>query len=446
LAAETLGAKNPTIKVSHEAQNDWAVRFPERIPVKPGDIFEISSRVKVEGEGSATTGVVVYAENDVALSWTYGGRQIREKSGATVAESKFVVPEGAVAIQPRMIGDGPATVRFADYVVKKIGSVFGEKGAKEEKIVFENDYIAVEAESLRGSFAVLDKRTGRRQAPVVEENTLFVKNYKRLENGVRFEFLDGRSFLEFAAEITLEPNAPELVVAVSADPDAPLAEAVSYPYPFATKTTERVVLPVNAGISFPTTEKAPLVDWIHMYGGHGLCMSFWGVIDDKTGPVGGYATMALVETPDDANVLLAPRPSDGDDGEKTLSVAQQWRGQKGRFGYARKMRLVFFDKGGFVAICKRYREHAKAVGLLRTFRDKIERNPARKAGFDRLIGAANIWTWERDRLNIIEMLREAGIDRILWSAGGTAEEIAAMNEIDGVLTSRYDIYQDAMDP
>jgi hypothetical protein len=38
------------------------------------------------------------------------------------------------------------------------------------------------------------------------------------------------------------------------------------------------------------------------------------------------------------------------------------------------------------------------------------------------------------------------MERILWSGGGTAEELKALNALPKVLTSRYDIYQDIMDP
>jgi hypothetical protein len=43
-------------------------------------------------------------------------------------------------------------------------------------------------------------------------------------------------------------------------------------------------------------------------------------------------------------------------------------------------------------------------------------------------------------------MQEAGIQRILWSNAQPPENLQAMNEMPGVLTSRYDIYQDVMDP
>jgi hypothetical protein len=92
-------------------------------------------------------------------------------------------------------------------------------------------------------------------------------------------------------------------------------------------------------------------------------------------------------------------------------------------------------------MCKRYRAYARKIGLLRTFEQKRKDNP----NIDLLIGAVNIWCWERDPLPIVKELRQSGIGRILWSNAGTPQSIQAMNDM-GILTSRYDIYQDVMDP
>jgi hypothetical protein len=102
---------------------------------------------------------------------------------------------------------------------------------------------------------------------------------------------------------------------------------------------------------------------------------------------------------------------------------------------------VFFDNGGHVAICKRYRSHVRDAGLLKTLEQKRKENP----NVDLLIGAVNVWCWERNALSFIREMKSIGIERILWSHRRRPEVIKAMNEMDGVLSSRYDIYQDLMD-
>jgi hypothetical protein len=124
-----------------------------------------------------------------------------------------------------------------------------------------------------------------------------------------------------------------------------------------------------------------------------------------------------------------------------LAVAPEWDAQKGQFGYERRLRYVFFDGGGHVAIAKRYREYARQIGLLKTLAEKRQENP----NVDLLVGAVNIWNWDADPVQLATQMRAAGIERILWSRGGSANALRTLNDMK-VLTSRYDIYQDTMNP
>lgn len=102
---------------------------------------------------------------------------------------------------------------------------------------------------------------------------------------------------------------------------------------------------------------------------------------------------------------------------------------------------MFFDRGGHVAIAKRYRAYARKAGLLKTLEEKRRENP----NVDLLVGAVNVWCWDRDAVDIAKEMQAAGIDRILWSNRQPPENLRALNGL-GVLTSRYDIYQDVMNP
>jgi hypothetical protein len=158
-------------------------------------------------------------------------------------------------------------------------------------------------------------------------------------------------------------------------------------------------------------------------------MAWYGVTDLERG------LMTLVETPDDAAVGV-PRQ------EGRLCLAPEWEPERGEFGYARRLRYVAFERGGYVPMTKRHREHAKAVGLLKTLEEKRKENP----NVDRLIGAVNVWAFGMDGVKLCPEMQSLGIQRILWSAGGKPEQIEKLNAMQDVLTSRYDIYQDCMDP
>ena len=243
---------------------------------------------------------------------------------------------------------------------------------------------------------------------------------------IEADLVDPATTLEFSVRLTVEPDRPELTIELSGNGE--LGQSLAYPYPFTTEKRDFLVLPVNEGMSYPVDDTSlPAMHYI-LYGGHGLCMAWWGVTDGRRG------VMAIVATPDDASVL-APR-QDG-----RLCLAPLWDAEKGKFGSARQMRYVFLDDGGYVAMAKRYRKHAQAIGLFKTLEQKRAENP----NVDRLIGAVNVWCWDRDAVGLVRQLQAAGIERILWSNAVAPDQIKALNTMN-VLTSRYDIYQDVMNP
>ncbi len=437
-------------RIVHKTPTDWAVRIPKLIDAAPGDIFELTCLVKNEGKTKCDFGVVLYDPQGTALDWNFGGAEIYPSNDLQTSTSKFLVPVGVAKIEPRVIGSGDTDVSIAEYKIQRVGRIV--QSDAQGTLPAENAYLRVVFHLENGSFDVRDVRTNRVWRQDVANSSQFVVASKPIERGVKFELLDARSFTKYDASIQLEKDAPEIVVKLSAPDDAPLASNISYPFPFATKTTDRIILPLNEGISFPTTEPEPIVGVIHTYGGHGLCMAFWGVVNDVLDPEKSDGIMGIIETPDDARIDMRPRKVDSADkegtsqGAQTLSVGGFWEGALNRFGYDRVLRYVFFDKGGYVAQCKRYREYADKIGLLVSFDDKIKRNPKLEDGLNRLIGAANIWCWDGAPLPTIRRLKALGIDRILWSGGGSSEDVDAMNKIEGVLSSRYDIYQDVMDP
>ena len=232
--------------------------------------------------------------------------------------------------------------------------------------------------------------------------------------------------LQLDAAIRCEAESPEVSVELSAK--GPLTAALSFPNAFVTGKGTFLVMPVNEGIAYPVDDESLKPMWYHLFGGHGLCMGWYGVSDGREG------LMTIVETPDDAAVRVPRR-------EGMLCLSPEWLSQKGQFGPARRLRYVVLDDGGYVAMCKRYRQYARQIGLLKTLAEKREAN----VNVDLLVGAVNVWCWDRNPVAIVRELQSLGIDRILWSNRAEPETLAQLNAL-GVLTSRYDIYQDTMNP
>ena len=298
--------------------------------------------------------------------------------------------------------------------------------AAPNKLTISNDVISVMLNTDDATLSVTDKRTGHtwRQQSLADGKII---QSAKTGGGIEMTWRHPGLEMDIETELLLDKDLPEFTLALTSKGE--LKWSLRFPHPFVTEPGTYLVVPMNEGISYPVEDETISPRRLVAYGGHGICMPFWGVTDGRQGH------MAIIETPDDASIRIQRT-------DEKLCIAPEWDSQKGQYGYTRRLRYVFFDKGGHVAICKRYRSYARKAGLLKTLEQKRKENP----DVDLLIGAVNVWCWEKNALAIVREMKSLGIERILWSNREQPDVIKSMNEIDGVLTSRYDIYQDLMDP
>jgi len=426
--AVTKHAGERSARVTHRGNKDWSLNAVEPIGAKAGDIFEVRAWLKIDGQGQASPCVAATDGGGKTVDWSLGGEEVCGPSEWALSESRFVVPDGVVRLLPRVVGNGSGTIWIDEFDLRKVGSLAEMRSPElADRIAISNATLLVEFDTASGVLEVQGRRTGKiaRQS----SGARVVVKSARAEGAsamhiVAYDPIDAR---EMGIAVEMEGDAAEFTLEIAAA--GKMRRSLAFPGPFLTGPGTHLVIPMNEGISYPVDDPAVSPMRLIAYGGHGICMGFWGVTDG----VGGH--MAIIETPDDAAIRIERR--DG-----SLCVAPEWDPQKGFFGYARRLRYVFFDGGGHVAMCKRYRAHARAAGLIKTLEQKRKEIPA----VDLLIGAVNVWCWEKDAVAIARDMKAAGIGRILWSNRGTPESIAAMNEMGGILTGRYDIYQDLMDP
>ena len=414
-------------RIEHSGRQDWSFHQERVLPVEPGQIYELGGWIRLEGVGTTTLCVTLRGANDQVIDWTLGGTQSRATDKWRKLNSRLIVPTGGKTILPRLIGHGPARVWLDDATLHLVGTL-DQLRSKElpETLRVTNKLLEVTFKVVDATLSVVDRRTGNKWVQSATLDTI-VLDAKKAADSFILRLLEPSSMLGLDARIKLESEQPDLIVELAGEGN--LAKTIRLPHPFVTGEGTFLVMPVNEGISYPVDDRSLSPMWCHLYGGHGLCMPWYGVTDGQEG------IMTIVETPDDAAVRV-PR-LDG-----LLCLAPEWQPQKGEFGPPRRLRYVFFDRGGYVVMCKRYRSYAKQTGLLKTLKQKRKENP----NVDLLVGAVNIWCWERDSLSIVHEMKSLGIERILWSNRRSPDVIKKMNEIDGVLTSRYDIYQDLMDP
>lgn len=425
IVADVVHDGQQALHVAYPGNQDWSFPQAQPIPVQPGDIFELSGWIQTRGEGSATLGVILYDTQQQALAWSYGGTRVSQVSSWREARSQFVIPPRVASILPRLIGDGPSEVWLDSVSLTKTGTLEQLRRPLPAQVTATNGLLDIALCPEQATLTVTDRRSGRVYQQLA--TTLqFMLDARQSDTGIDFQLCKPDDMLTVAGTIRLEPDAPEFVMELKAE--GAMRERLRFPAPFATHAGQYLIMPVNEGMSYPVDDQTlPDMNY-HLRGGHGLCMSFWGCTD-LTGSL-----MAIVETPDDAAVNI-PR-IDG-----RLCQAPEWLPQKGQFGPARRIRYIVLDTGGYVSMCKRYRQYAQQTGLFKTLAQKQADNPH----VELLVGAVNVWCWDRPGPDMCAEMQELGIDRILWSNHSTPEQIRQLNAR-GVLTSRYDIYQDLMDP
>lgn len=415
-------------RIDHTGAKDWSFEPALRVPGAEGDIYVWEAWLKLESQGgSVTLCVSTHDAQGQARDWSYGERTLRETTDWQHVRTRFLIPKGVTEFHPRLIGYGPARVWVDEVTLEPAGSISALRGAQvPAQLALTNAALEVTLDTGNATLSVRDRRTGVRttQQPISSEVVLTGASATR--ERLALELWHVASGLKIAGSIHLESDVPEFTVELSAQGELPAA--LRFPQPFASHPGEYLVIPMNEGISYPVDD--PTIEPMNLiaYGGHGICMGFWGATDGTRGH------LAILETPDDATIRLERHAG-------RLDIAPQWDATLHQFGYPRRLRYVFFDQGGHVALAKRYRAYAKQSGRFKTLEAKRRENP----NVDLLIGAANVWCWERDSVGLVKELQAAGIARILWSNAQSPENLRTLNGL-GVLTSRYDIYQDVMDP
>ncbi len=361
--------------------------------------------------------------------------------------------------------------------------------------VLENGYLRVLFDSgsdagTGARFDVVDKRTTRVWKQL--DAGIKTSGFQLSKDSASFDLILPGQAKGYRAVIRLAPDQPELAVELCAPAGTEIQTPIFFPPAFESTPGDRIIVPIGEGISYPVEDSDPPLGVRPYYSGHGVTMAFFAAAEDRIMPSGeatsGSAYVAICETADNSGIELlraagaafggpAQSPTDSEKANsngRLLAVRQVWGADREKFGCARRLRFVFFDTGGHVAICKRYRRYVQERGLVVPFAEKMKRNPARKDNLGKLFGAANIWVLSGEfssesknlyeeasgnyrespetqrfkdaQLAIYREMRANGMDRLLIGAGSDAAHVREINAIDGALSSRYDIYQDVMDP
>ena len=429
-----------SLRIEHRGRRDWSFGQTERLEVTPGEVYLISGWVRSEKvRGHVVLSVIPYDAEGKVITWFWGALGTGGTHEWKRLERRFVVPEGCRALTFRIAGSGPGSAWFDDLVLRRLGSIEALRQGFDRSTTktLSNDSLSLTVTPATGAFSLTDRLTGRTYRPV-DGRTDFV-GLELEEKGRQLTVRGWRQSTGREATVRWEvaPEAPEVLLTVQGEGE--FGPDWAFPAAFATEAGEWLVVPLNEGILYPVDDERIKPRSLVGYSGHGLSMAWFGltrggaVTAEPGEPSPGL--MAIVETPDDMRLRLERR------GRGLLVEQPLWQAQKGGWGYPRRLRYVLLADGGYVAQAKRYRRYARSLSRLVTLREKARLNP----NVDRLVGAVNVWTWQKDKAELIQELRRLGVERVLFSNAKTAGEIDLLNRL-GYLSSRYDIYQDVYPP
>ncbi|MBN1411419.1 MAG: hypothetical protein JW969_11295 [Spirochaetales bacterium] len=429
-------SKPGSLKIEYSSSRDWSFGQVKKIPVKEGAVYEMSGMVKCDGVANDVELCIVTGDKDGnVMDWLYSIAKTRGTHDWMRLKRKFIIPPGCGYIQFRMIGNGQGTSYWDDLsLIKKTEATGADQDGK--PLLLSNKRLSVSYSPAGNIFDITDRKSG----------TLYtVRAYGKNTTVIHYKLL-GKDRLSLAL---LNPDGEDLEAEVKLTAEGevlftlkgggPFDGELSFPGAILSEKGQSWVVPVNEGLLIPADDPHFNTHPLVLFSGHGLCMPFIGLTNGKEG------MLAIAETYEDAGVNFI-KPA----GEKTSSWSFFWLPSKQHFGYERKIRLVFSAGVGHTGIARAYRRYAAAKGLVVPLSEKAKTVPAVK----KLPGAVNLWFWAdapswrgnpaKSRL-YAEKIRNAGIERVLWSSGDTASNVEYINSL-GFISGRYDCYQDVYGP
>jgi hypothetical protein len=280
------------------------------------------------------------------------------------------------------------------------------------------------------AITVKDKRCNKSWNQESLGNTFIVKETVQNGNSLTVNFTGKYSF---EATISLLPTSA-LEYTISAK-ETMKFEEFAFPSGFITPNKDHYLLETDGeGLLLPVDDQEyPLGNGITYFCGGGLSMAWMGLTDKNFET--GY--MAILETPYDA--ALRTKRENG-----LITFSPVWLSSMGEFGYTRKVTYHFFDKGGYVAQTKKYREFIWRKNSVISLKEKLKRFPA----MDKMIGSVHIYVWDKARdIDFAKELKSSGIEKalILWDANHTPyPETGYDNQLKelGYATGGYELFTD----
>ncbi|HSI83112.1 MAG TPA: carbohydrate binding domain-containing protein, partial [Candidatus Methylacidiphilales bacterium] len=153
-------------EIEHTGTSDWSMDWEQKVDVTPGDLFELGGWARTKAGTPKRSSVILCVSTWTAQGktqeWLYGASHLRGEFDWKAFHSRFIIPEGIVRIQLRIVGEGPSHTWLDDISLVKKGNVadMRRKGIP-EKMTLENTSLSVVINTHDAALQVTDKRTGQ---------------------------------------------------------------------------------------------------------------------------------------------------------------------------------------------------------------------------------------------------------------------------------------------
>ncbi len=204
-----------SLRIEHTGEKDWSLANSLNLKVQPGEIYELTAWVRLDGKGSAILGTVTRDAGGKVINWTFGAVSTLDTQGWRFQRSRFVIPPGVATICPRLIGNGQATVWCADFTLTRQGSLAALRSAAlPTAVTIRNEAMEITLRTGDATFAVKDRQTNQTWVQRANDAFLIVLNAKAEGRKIDLKLLDPVSMRPLTAQASLDGDSPEMVVSI----------------------------------------------------------------------------------------------------------------------------------------------------------------------------------------------------------------------------------------
>ena len=203
-------------KITHTGVADWSFETNTRLAVVPGDLIELTAWTKIAGDGNLLLAASTWGADNKVISWSYGSRTSRVTPEWQELSTRFVVPPGVTASQPRFLGGGKLVAWLDDVSVVRKENVFARRPKNfPAALRLSNAALDLTLHTADGTFDVVDRRSSRRWTQRSLNHDTILKTASVTGDHLDLALFHAASGLDITARLQLDADRPEFTISIA---------------------------------------------------------------------------------------------------------------------------------------------------------------------------------------------------------------------------------------